>query len=392
MLEVRAYLNEGGRLLHTGRHAGWQFYNAYPYNPVTTPPYCDGTVNESNGLECLLLSDDFYQYWMGASLFIEDGGTGPDGEPVPIDGSGDPFSGTGWTLNGGDSADNHHPNPVRGTTHSLITTSSLLPIGTYPQFSSTGPAMWDTGLGGAFQPHGGSWYVHSGRGDVSYKRLTRTISVPSSGSQELSFFVSYDTEPAWDFLFVEARTAGQDDWVTLPNSGGGIATSQDTGDSCTEGWHDLHPWLVQYQGADCSGAGWNAVSGRSAGWQEFRVDLSAWEGADVEVSISYASDWSIQGLGAFVDDIDAPGSEADTGFEADLGGWVAAGPPPGSLSNPNDWTRTLDVGYVEAAVTSMDPPGPSFRTLYFGFGFEGITTKAERDEVMGRAIEYLLAP
>ena len=65
---------------------GWQSYNAFPYNPVSSPPYCDGTVNESTGLECLLLSDDFYQYWLGASIFIEDGGTGVDGEPVPIDG------------------------------------------------------------------------------------------------------------------------------------------------------------------------------------------------------------------------------------------------------------------------------------------------------------------
>ena len=250
--------------------------------------------------------------------------------------------------------------------------------------------MWDTGLGGAYQPHGGSWYVHSGRADITYKRLTRTIAVPDSGSQELSFFTSYDTELDWDFLFVEAHTPGQDDWVTLPDLNG--ATSSSTGLSCPEGWHELHPWLERYQGADCSGAGWNAVSGRSAGWQAFRADLSSWAGEDVEVSISYASDWGIQGLGVFLDDIDAPGSEADTDFEADLGGWAVAGPPPGSTANLNDWTRTTDVGYVEAAITSMDPPGTGFRTLYFGFGFEGITTQAERNDVMGRAVDYLLGP
>ena len=41
MLQVRAFLNEGGRLLNTGRHAGWQFANAFDYNPVSTPPLCD---------------------------------------------------------------------------------------------------------------------------------------------------------------------------------------------------------------------------------------------------------------------------------------------------------------------------------------------------------------
>jgi len=390
LLEVRAYLNEGGHLLHTGRHAGWQAFNAYPYNPVESPPFCDGTINESTGLECLLLSDDFYQYWMGAALFIEDGGTGSDGEPVPIDGVAAPFGGTSWTLNGGDSADNHHPNPVRGTTQSLLTTSSLLPVATYPQFSSTGPAVWNTGLASAFEPRTGTWYAHSGRSDVSYKRLMRTIQVPTSGSQELSFWTSRDTELDWDFLFVEAHTPNGDDWVTLPDLQG--STSHSTGQSCAEGWFELHPWLERYEGADCAGAGWNAVSGRSPGWVQFRVDLSAWAGRDVEVSISYASDWSFQGLGVFLDDIDAPGTAADTGFETDLGGWAAAGPPPGSRPNGNDWTRTQDVGYIEASVTSMDPPGPGLRTLYFGFGFEGITSQAERNEVMGRAMDFLLAP
>ena len=74
MLELRAYLNEGGRLLYTGRSAGWQYANAFDYNPVSTPPLCDN-VDQSVDDGCLLLSDDFLQYWLGAYLFIEDGGT-----------------------------------------------------------------------------------------------------------------------------------------------------------------------------------------------------------------------------------------------------------------------------------------------------------------------------
>ena len=76
MLELRAYLNEGGRLLYTGRSAGWQYANAFDYNPVSTPPVCDN-VDQSVDDGCLLLSDDFLQYWLGAYLFIEDGGTDP---------------------------------------------------------------------------------------------------------------------------------------------------------------------------------------------------------------------------------------------------------------------------------------------------------------------------
>jgi hypothetical protein len=390
VLEVRSYLNEGGSLLFTGVHAGWQNYNAFPYNPVSTPPFCDGTVPNDTGVGCLLLSDDFFQYWLGSYLFIEEGGTDPvDGEPFGIVGTaGGAFDGQSWTLNGGSSADNHHPNPIRGTTFSLLTTSSLLPDS--PQFASAGHAAWDTGVAGAFSPHTGDRYVFSDRGDVSYKRLMTTVS-PTAGDEELSFFVSYDTEPSWDFLFVEAHTPGQDDWTTLPELGG--ATSNDTGDSCPEGWHELHPSLVTYQGTDCSGAGWNAASGRSAGWESWSFDLSAWNGGEVEVSISYVSDWAVQGLGVFVDDIDAPGTEDDTGFETDLGTWTVPGAPTTNPApNPNDWFRTEDVGFVEAAAVSSAPEDANFRTLYLAFGFEGIMSDQQRNDVMAGAIGHLLGP
>jgi hypothetical protein len=117
------------------------------------------------------------------------------------------------------------------------------------------------------------------------------------------------------------------------------------GESCPEGWHELNPSLVRYQGADCSGAGWNAATGPSAGWEPWSVDLSHWDGGNVEVSISYACDWATQGLGAFVDQIDAPGTAADTGFESGLTPWTVPGAPPDSAPNANDWSASGDVGY-----------------------------------------------
>ena len=39
----------------------------------------------------------------------------------------------------------------------------------------------------------------------------------------------------------------------------------------------------------------------------------------------------------------------------------------------------------------MTPTDAAFRTVYFGFGFEGITSPDERNAVMGRAIDFLLA-
>ena len=62
-------------------------------------------------------------------------------------------------------------------------------------------------------PTQGTQMLYSQVGEPAYKRLTRVIPVPAGGST-LTFDVNRDTEPGWDFLFVEARTAGGTDWTT----------------------------------------------------------------------------------------------------------------------------------------------------------------------------------
>jgi hypothetical protein len=278
----------------------------------------------------------------------------------------------------------------RGATNqSFITTSSILKTTDYPQFTSTAPAQWDTGVAGPFEPFSPEHYVYSQRADIRYQRLMKTFTV--GGDNRFSFQVSYDTEPEWDFVFVELQNE-VGEWVTLPelndHTQGG--TPESTGQSCPEGWHELHPWLIQYQGADCSGIGWNAASGRSQGWTGWDFDLTPYAGQEVTVSISYVSDWAAQGLGVWVDDIQIPGA-AETDFEGGLDGWTVGDPTQiGSGVNPLDWILTTDVGFTEGAMTSMDPPGAGgFRTLYFGFGFENVETDAARDEIMAQALAYL---
>ena len=76
--------------------------------------------------------------------------------------------------------------------------------------------------------------------------------------------------------------------------------------------------------------------------------------------------------------------EGSTSFEAGLDGWAVTGPPPGSAVNANDWVRTDASGFpVGAAITTP-------RTIIMGFGVEGVSTPAERNAVMGRAMGYLL--
>jgi hypothetical protein len=188
---------------------------------------------------------------------------------------------------------------------------------------------------------------------------------------------------------VEARTAGGTDWTTLPDVNG--HTTQATGDSCAEGWTELHPQLTSYVTWDgeetCTPTGttgeWHAASGNSGGWQQWEVDLSAWAGRTVEVSIAYATDWAVQNLGVFVDDVVLPDGTS-TSFETGMDGWAIGGPPPGSGPNGNNWVRTDSSGFpVGASITTP-------RSILMGFGVEGIRTQRERNAVLGRAMDHLL--
>lgn len=377
MLAVRSYLNEGGRLLYSGKYAGFQYAFGYEFDPVSGAA-CDPNTDADG---CVALSDDFLQYYLGAYVYNDDAGTTANSKLYDVVGTDTPFDGLSWGF-GGPSANNQDHSA------SFIATSGILPVSTYPQFTSSASAKY-VRPGGPFDPHTGSYYAYSQIGDVSWKRLTRTVDLTGQSAGDLSFWVSHDTEPAWDFMFVEAHTVGQDDWTTLPDANG--HTSQSTGDSCPEGWRELHPFLDHYQSLNadgsCSPTGttgeWNAASGRSAGWQQWQVDLSRYAGTQVEVSISYVSDWSVQGLGVFVDDT-ALSTGAATSFESDLGGWSVTGPPAGSGPNSNNFVRTTSDGFPEgAAITTPD-------TVYLGFGLEGIATAASREAVMAAAMGHLL--
>jgi hypothetical protein len=380
-LAVRSYLNEGGKLLYTGKYAGFASGadGAYFYEPdVPAQPECAVRSQPP----CLPLLNDFLQYYLGAYSYVDGGGSDPNGAPYPVKGTAGSFDGFASPLNGGDSANNQNH------TASFLTTSSFLPKAQFPQFGSSAPIKWDRPGGAPFDPKTGSWYAYSKQADVSYKRLTQTVDLTGKTDGNLTFQTSYDTEAGWDHLLVEAHTVGQDDWTTLPDANG--HTTQETGDSCTAGWRTIHPFMNHYQGADCSPTGttgtWNAASGKSNGWQEWSIDLAAYAGKKVELSISYVSDWGTQGIGVFVDDAKVTSGGAtisDTSFETDLGAWTVSGPAEGSAPAANDWARSQTAFEEGAGVVTDD-------TVYLGFGIEGLTTDAARTGFVKRSMEHLL--
>jgi bacillopeptidase F (M6 metalloprotease family) len=251
-----------------------------------------------------------------------------------------------------------------------------------PQFKSTVAARYDVAVG-PFEPHSGERYVYSQMADQTYKRMGGAFEVPVN-DPTLTFWTSFDIEADWDYMFVEIK--GEDGvWTTLEDTNG--LTTQDTGDSCQEGWVDqLHPHLANYMTPDCdpqteSGGEWYAFTGNSNGWKEVRMDLSAYAGQTVALYITYASDWGFQGLGVFVDDVNLGGETQDFEVEDELGGWE-----PTSLgSEPpfNNWSQIAGTGFDEGPVIRTD------RSVLMGFGFEAIDTADHRREVMTRVMDYL---
>ena len=82
---------------------------------------------------------------------------------------------------------------------------------------------------------------------------------------------------------------------------------------------------------------WNGATGNSGGFQDWEIDLSAYDGRQVEVSISYVQDFATQGLGVFVDDavVTKDGRPTEqTSFEDGLGGWDRPRPPEGTSRQP----------------------------------------------------------
>jgi Zinc carboxypeptidase len=409
LLEVRDFVNEGGRVLYTGQAAGQQYtpaLGAQLYDPFANHQ-CRADPAVQAGCLALFGSGDSQgdpiEYTFGAAITTPDGGIDAKGNPFDIAGIDDPLTGLSWGLNGGQSANN------QVTDSSFIATGDFLevtdPADSFPQFESWPAAEYESGVSGPFDPHTGQSFMWSDRADEAYKRLTRTITVPAGGAT-MSFWTSYNLELDFDYMIVEAHTVGQDDWTTLPDQNGHTTSDLSSDQSCPGGWSDpgdaanvLHPFLTHYQtraGDQCSPTGttgdWNAANGGSSGWQQWQLDLSRYAGSQVEISITSLSDWGFQQFpGVFIDDIEVSTGEGSTSFEDDgdpMDGWTVPGAPQDAEGiegpNRNDWVRRGGLGIKEGAAVATDD------TLYLGFGLEGVTGAATRNEIMDRAIDYLL--
>ncbi|MEU4798988.1 M14 family zinc carboxypeptidase [Streptomyces sp. NPDC023327] len=354
-LALRAYLNEGGKLIEAGERAG-------------------GDVDLGEAL-----TDDFAQYYLGAYERLSAPGV------KGFEGSG-ALRGVQAPL--ADAAANPLDKAGRFTV-----TSDNLPPARFPQFRSAAAGSYP-GLANPYAPFAGQGMASATHADRDYKRLTRTLDltgVTAADRPELRFALNWNLEPGYDHGVLEAHTLGADDWTTLPDRNGNSRATVPA--ECAAGFLlNGHPFLGHYltRGTDgCTASGtsgsWNSFTGSSGGWQPVAFDLSAYAGKKVEVSLSAITDPSSGGRGLFADNAELVVGGAvkeSEGFESSLGSWTAAAPPAGSPNITGDWSRTGELHRPHAAVTARD-------SVLLGFGFEHVPGNAERAALMGASLAHL---
>ena len=265
---------------------------------------------------------------------------------------------------------------------------------TYPQFKSDQAIKVDGPP--AFDPPTGSQYVYSQQADSSYKRLTHTVDLTGKTSGALTFKASYDTEPDFDYVFVEAHTVGQDDWTTLPDANN---TSQDTGVGCPDDdpfWLQENPFLTHYiTRSGAPGAVECAPNGTTRGVERGDGQLGRLPGLERRPELVRGQ------AGRGVDHVRERPRDAgarrvrrrrqDHGRRRHGERDVVRGRPrrldvPGapadSGANANDWIRT------GPSASSTGPGVATDHSVYWGFGLEGVDRCGQRatliKDAMGR--------
>ena len=385
-IAIRDFLNEGGKLAHDGETTayygflgvGGLFYglNGAPEQECQIERFAD---------ECLLLTDDFTQYYLGAyARTALDTASGVVGTVGPTTGRQAAFGGPALV-----------DNPV-DEPGGFTVTSDVLDPAEFPQFTSRTAAEY-VGAHGDFIPVEGSVAAFAAHADSSWMRLGRTFDLTGLTAADvptLQAMFSFDTEAGYDHVIVEAHTVGQDDWTTLPDRDG--ATTEAVPLDCEFGFLlEQHPFLTEYlvpgdpavptPCTPVAPGAWNAFSGYSDGWVPVAFDLSAYAGAEVEVFISYVADPFVAFTGLMVDDtelVTTAGTLEAEGFEAGFGAWTVPGQPEGSPDNAGDFE--LSQGTINAVVSTPD-------TVLFGFGLEQLEDPAARATVVGAILAHLLA-
>jgi hypothetical protein len=149
-------------------------------------------------------------------------------------------------------------------------------------------------------PHSGSYDFWSNSGDESHMTLSHEFDFTTVSSPiTMNYWAWYDIEKGYDYLYLTATTDGKT-WEILNPTG--CTTDNPTGANFSCGY-----------------------SGKSGGWVEENVDLSAFAGKKVKLQFEYLTDSAVEGDGFLIDDISIGAIHYSTDFEHDDGGWEDQG-------------------------------------------------------------------
>jgi hypothetical protein len=163
-------------------------------------------------------------------------------------------------------------------------------------------------------PHSGETCWWSNAAHHTNTRLIRRFDLSGLSQATLRFWAWYELEEGRSQVYLSA--------------------SGDGGDS----WQVLHGQAATHRGDH----GWG-YTGRSEGWIEEEVDLSAYAGGEVRVRFDYVSDSSFEDKGLLVDDVSIPELDLTDPCE-EVGDWEAEGFILAGPVVPVDWVvQIIDI-------------------------------------------------
>lgn len=149
-------------------------------------------------------------------------------------------------------------------------------------------------------PPAGEWFWTGGRGDMSNPTLTRAFDLTGVETATLRYRIWHHLEDRWDYAYLTVSADGGRTWDIL-------STPHMTADN---------PHSTAY------GPGY---TGLSDGWLEERVPLDAYAGREILARFEVITDDAVSQAGLALDDVAVPEIGYAADFEADGGGWEAAG-------------------------------------------------------------------
>ena len=380
-LAVRDWLNEGGKLALAGETTGYFGLLGSAvggiYYGLDGAPEEDCVVTSDFFSDCLLLADDFTQYWLGAS----------NRAAVSVDGTDGHRSAArrvrGDLRRAGDRRQprrrggrvRHHERPAPGRRVPAVREPGRRRV--------RESVRRDRGrVGGCGRPCR-QRLPAAGSHVRPDRRWPRWMSPPSRRRSHST------SNPATTTSSSRCARSAPTTGRRCPTRTG--STSSDVPTECEAGFYaGVHPQLLHYLTITnpCTPTGttgeWNALTGSTGGWIPVSYDLSAYAGQQVELVVSYVTDPGTGGLGVVFDDtklVTTAGVSEAEGFETGLGAWTVLGSPESSPDNASDWERAEGLAKLVSAVTTPD-------TIIFGFGLEQLDSDAARADVVARILAH----